>query len=315
MRHIQPRAIFLTIIALGLSTSLFADLTLRIVDCPRSVWIFSPLIITAELQNNGNSPLLVPVTEFDGPGWTFEIKSNEQWKWYNTGFTACGIGSRLVWLQPGDRYLFQYDLNLLTVKQDTVEVRASLNSSGECQQLSNVQPPPKYPTKKIRDIPEGVVSLIECWKGELKSEPHKIDIELPDSESEQEILKEALAGKYSLLPQERGDYTTLANSFRQLYQAHPKSFYTYAAAFYAPPSAYPAPYIYSMPLLFEAQPNNPLTPYARLLWVLDVVEKSNDPYFKDRLPHYDIPALNLPDALNKYLEQEISEMKKARIAE
>jgi hypothetical protein len=308
MLKTQYKIVVLAISVFGISTLSFADLALRIVDVPQSVWIYSPLIVTAELFNNGNSAILVPVEGFGGNGWGFELKSNNKWKGYDTGFIADGIGTKLVWLKPNESYFVQSDLHLASQKEGTVELRAAIESSGECQQLEHGWPPPSYPVKKISDITKDVVYLIECWKGYITSEPRKVKIELPDNESDRKILTEALAGKYSELSNDRrNDVFTIAHSFSTMMKLFPQSHYTYVAAFYAPPSAFPVQYWYSMPLLLKTQPNSPLTPYARVQLILETLYRQDNPAYEGRFPAIDVSKQNLPAALEKYVKQQIAE--------
>jgi len=244
------------------SSESIAAVTVMIVDAPDKTLLYSPIRITAVIENVGNS------TEAISLDWGFEVNSGNEFIPLPRDWQYDGVENFVAILDPGEKYYIsefvgQTMESVFKKKGEGVyELRIILSGSGEC---------PSYINKTYtlqRDLSAPGERAI-CWKGKVYSEPVKIAVENPNSKEDLEVLEFVKSGKALNLMGSTEDwsapYPTRSNfshSYRFLLDKYPNNYYTYVAGLHNAAGSGNS-HLVLMQFL-ELQPQNPLRKYALL---------------------------------------------------
>lgn len=288
------RATALGILLVVLGSPAWAEVTVSIVDHPAWVLRYSPVFLTARVSNQGSEPVLVPADRYSSNCYFAESARHGQPLEERQRFDAVSGPDRVVWLEPGESWLFRVDLQPWLVEPGTYQARVGLRGNGEC-----ILQPTGSEVYPLTPVPhEGRLQRYQCWEGEIRSEIVSIEVVEPDTATDREALAFVKSPEYPLnmgYRSERDMVLRLQLGYQFLRERFPASHYTYVGGFYRSKSAK------TFQELTTLQPNHPLSPYARLEWALAVVRSAQH----DEGVPFSISDLDLPSGLREYLAQEM----------
>lgn len=257
-----------------------AAITVDIVDYPTRVLVYSPMLVTVRVVNHGPDPELMPANVLIKIGSTPDKLS-----WYSPVKSS---GGSVIWLEPGDAWLFQVDLGRFwTHKPGQIYVVAGMQSDGKCLHLATGAE--AFPLKLVHET--GTRKLYECWSGTVFSDEAVIAIELPSAPMDIEAL-EFFEGKNFLggIPA-----AGVWAGSDLLMERFPTSEVTYAIGLQhckKNPSC--------LQELLDHQPLHPLRSHARFRLAMALLETGHESRAKD---------IDLPEGLKQYFLQEVRKSK------
>ncbi|NJL29181.1 MAG: hypothetical protein HC897_15515 [Thermoanaerobaculia bacterium] len=238
-----PRIVGLLLLAL-VAGSADAQVGVKILAAPTSVFSYEPVFVTFEVRNHGSEPVLIPLTGCHGVGTVLEAGlQGEPLK------DRCAIydlpDGPYVWLPAGGRRVMLLPIPHLGY-DGLFEIEAVVRTTGKCS--GAIVGEVRLPSPPIRED-EHMGRYFDCWEGEARSQRILVNVEVPTSEVDRaaaELIKAPF----------RGDpMVGLTLNIRQLREQFPTSHYTYAAGAIGGSA---------LGLIFAAtqQPDNPLNPFA-----------------------------------------------------
>lgn len=243
-----------TLVLLALSGLLLTDLAwaqveVRILAAPERVYSFEPVPVVFEARNEGAAGLAIPAEGSGGEeGGYLEIGPTGE-ELEIASLIHDGVPRRLVWLEPGERWLFLQDV--APGSEGRFDIRAVLRSLGQC--TGRPVGPHRQSIKAVREVGLVVPSRPnDCWEGEARSERLTVTVQVPDTEVDRS------AAEFLELDHVRWKNNwkaSLIYQLRELFERFPTSHYTYAA--FKAAGDYP-----SMLNVVILQPDNPLNPWV-----------------------------------------------------
>jgi len=271
-----------------------ADVAVEIVDYPTSVLRYSPVFVTGRIYNRGSSPVLVPVSNYTANRYFVEVGRTPESLTEQRLASASTASSDLVWLKPGQSWLFRVDIGFWLWSDDLGRyfIRVGLNGNGEC--LYRSWGDEGLPLKAL--VKEPGREIYECWSGHEVSEIISIDVHEPDAAIDRQALEFIRSTEFPVnCCLEDRFYLRLQFGAAALLKQFPTSHYTYAGIFLGGMNA-PE----SLQRLLELQPTHPLTPYTRLQRALALINTGRGA----EVTPSSVDALDLPEVLKDYLMQE-----------
>jgi hypothetical protein len=262
----------------------WGGLDIQIIDCPSRVLVYSPILVTAKIENRGSEPVLVPTS-----GYFIEYgPAPEALSAYRPVVTKGG--GAVVWLEPGSSWLFQVDLGGSWVhKPGRLFIAGAIKSDGRCQHVATGAEP--FPLKLVHETT--VSKWYECWSGSASSTVEFIDIVGPDTAADREAL--AYYESPGFLSMRGYPNLGIWAGHQQLMERFPTSQVTYGVTFHAcdeNPGC--------LRQLLDLQPSHPLTPHTRLQLALALLRSGRGAEVTDAF----IDGLGLADGLKQYLLQQ-----------
>lgn len=245
----NPKTLFpLALWGLLLPSLAWGHVEVEILAAPQRVYSFEPVLVVFEARNEGAVGLAIPAEgsggeegaylEIGPTGETLEIASLVYDGWPN----------RLVWLEPGERWLFLQDVT--PGFEGRFDIQAVLRSLGEC--TGRPVGPHRQSMKAVREVGELVPSRpYDCWNGTARSQRVTVTVEVPDTAVDRS------AAEFLELDHVRWKNNwkaSLIYRVRELFDRFPTSHHTYAAFRAA------GDYL-SMLDVVILQPDNPLNPW------------------------------------------------------
>lgn len=274
------------------NSAVWGVVDVQVVDSPSSVLRYSPILVTARVQNLGSEPVLIPATDNTVSRYFVEIGRSEGSLWELQMPLSDGSSGAVVWLKPGESWLFQVDVGPWIPESGTHVIRAGLVSTGKCQYRATGKE--AFPLKAVAKGPG--YEAYECWTGREVSGIRSIDIREPESAVDRDALAFVRSSEFPVdCCLEGRFYLRLQFGAASLLQRFPNSHYAYVGGFYA---AEKSPD--SLQRLIDLQPAHPLTPYTRFRSALALIR--SDP---KKLSPEQVSSLDIPAALKEYLLQEL----------
>ncbi len=279
----------LWILCLLLAPASWAEVTVEIVDYPSRILMYTPILVTAKVENTGTTPVLIPTTgDSSTSHFIMTGATPEKFAVYNPVLTDGG--GYTTWLKPGEARFFQVDVgHFWFYELGRLYLKARIQSNGKCLYIGTEE---EALSRKVVDERMGF-KWYECWSGSVTSDVVFVDIVEPDTIIDREALEYYLSMDLPM-PAMRGENgLRLLTARIELSERFPSSYYDYAARFYA--------YYLSVPGadLPELQPNHPLTPYLRFQLAQALLRKGQEA--RVTVPFVD--GLGLPDGVEQYLLQ------------
>lgn len=222
-----------------------AQIAVKILDAPASVFSFEPVYVTFEVRNEGKKLVDIPGDGCSGAGAFVEVGPRGG-PFYDPFPIYDCTPNQIITLAPGTRWLFFQKVQLGA--QGEYEVRAVLRSSGQC--LGQPFRSQRERLEAARHVVTGTAPY-DCWAGDEASQRVPVGVKVPDSEID------LAAAEYLEIDNPRwsgGNWkSALIHRVRDLFRQFPTSHYTYAA--YS--SAFSA---FGMLNVVILQPDNPLNP-------------------------------------------------------
>lgn len=266
----------------------WADIDVRIVDYPSQVLLYSPILVTVRVANQGSTPLLIPASNGTSNGYFVEYGPGpESLSTYRPILTKGA--SSVVWLKPGSSWLFQVDLGRFWIHEPgRIFVAGGVASTGKCQHVAT-----GTETFPLRVVHETAVSKwYECWSGHVSSSVVSIDIVEPNTTIDREALDYYESPSFVSM---RG-YPNLGvwAGYHLLLERFPTSQLTYVVGFHACDENASC-----LQQLLDLQPSHPLSPYTRLQLSLALLGSGRSAEVTASF----VEGLGLPDGLEQYLLQ------------
>lgn len=270
----------------------YADIVVRIVDIPTQVPQYSPVFVTASIENTGKDSVLVPANEFSGSN--FEIGHSPDQLSTFLPFLATG-GGRSVWLHPGDVFYYRQDLNREMQNTGRYFIRALLRSTGECQYRPSS--PDDLPVVLLNDDP--AVHIVQCWAGSVRSEIKEVEVVEPNGPTDGAALEYIKSEEYPVKCCINGRFQNrIIFGYGRLLNRFPTSHYTFVGAMF---NAHSLPR--ELEKILKLQPEHPMAVYMRLGLALALIENNRE---AEVTPEF-IATLKLKPAHEAYLGQVLRE--------
>jgi hypothetical protein len=281
--------VFKTLLAALLtSASVGAEtLVVEILEPPTTVWTYSPVHLTVAVTNYESHGVLVPL---DGFGIETALEG-ESLRPANLG-AGSTVADRVVWLEPGARWLDRLDVSTFLVAPGTYQVRANLRSFGQCRVLCSL-----VHTIPVPPVGKGHFAdyRYECWKGDSDSEVVTITSAPPPGENDAAALEWLRSDQYPGFRDPR-PFFELTTGYTWLKERFPQSYYTYVGGLYGNTGFTPRA-VAVLEELLVLQPSHPLTSETRLRLALAKARNGVPISLEKEMDH-------LPASLAAYLEQE-----------
>lgn len=274
--------------------AVWAGVRVEIVDHPAKVLQWSPVLITAQIANDGPETVLVSVGRRDnyfvetGP-----VGGELVGRIDLTGTTGTHPVKKL---QPGDTWLFQFDVRKWMSDPGHYQARVGFRGKGYCFLKKAV-------AEELGAMPsmEGRRSSghkrpqpYECWEGQVFSQEVSVQVDEPTRTVDREALKYIESSDY---PVPVGGFYRVMHGSRYLKERFPDSHYTYVSVFYGSRD---------FDWLLRVQPDHPLTPYTKLKAVL---KRSQEAEWCSESAAVYAAELKLPHSLEQYALQTVLEMR------
>ncbi|MCI0603094.1 hypothetical protein L0156_08760 [bacterium] len=294
---------YITVLIILFFSSLIAlaseqPLSVEIVDSSDSVLLYSPVCLTGVIRNSSSRDVLVPVNEMWEKGWRFEVsRSNETLPSHDFG------GDRgtdhMIFLRPGEKYFFSYNIGHYLVNEGVYEVRAVLNSSGRC--LLNDAAKGKYQAVRLPE--NGPARFYQCWSGKIKSSSVTILVSKPVVREDMEALEFVRSKQFyksiglpqMMKPERPLETYDFSYAYDVLKERFPGSYYTYVAGLYKQRTAANGA-VGILQELMTLQPNHPLSRYTKF-------ELARWQQEYPMYPLMDVSTSGLSQALKEYIAQ------------
>lgn len=224
-----------------------AQVEVKILAAPERVFSYEPVIVVFEARNEGAAGLAIPADDSGGDeGGYLEIGPTGE-ALEIASLVYDGVPTRLVWLEPGDRWLFMKVV--APGREGDFDIQAVLRSLGQC--TGRPVGPHRSSIKRVREV--GLVAPsrpYDCWEGEARSQRVTVTVEVPSTEAD------LAAAEFLDLdhPKWRSWKVNFVYTFKELSERFPTSHYTYAALHSAGGSL-------AMVDAVILQPDNPLNPW------------------------------------------------------
>jgi hypothetical protein len=290
----MKRIITTGILLLIFACPAWAKVTISIVDHPDWVLRYSPVFITAKIVNEGTDPVLIPADDYSLNRYFVETGKSGGTLEERRQFDASVSKDEVLWLRPGESWLFRTDVQPWMTLPGEYQARTGLRGNGEC--ILRPTGAEAFPVLPIEH--ETGVQRYQCWKGEILSNTVTIAVLEPtsaaDIESREYLQSMDVPSKIDC--KSEGELPTcLRFAYKRLREKHPASHYTYVGGFYRAGRSAQA-----LQDLLTMQPDHPLTPYTRLQWALAVVRGE----CRSARANIAVSDLELPSGLSEYLAQE-----------
>lgn len=295
------KRLFALAVLSSVGSPLLADVGVRIVDYPSRVLRFSPIFITAKITNHGKDPVLVPATNHTESRYLIEKGRTADGLAEFSPYESTGGGS-VVWLKPGESWLFRADIGPWSQDPGSYFVRAGVHSTGRCQHQSTGTE--TFPLKLLEK--HTGTTLYECWAGHAASNVVAIEVVEPTAAIDREALDYVRSPDFPIsCCGDQKFHLRLQFGAAALLERFPTSHYTYVGALYACTKAPDC-----LQRLLESQPLHPLTSYARLERELALIETGRT----QEVTVSSVQQMNLPGPLKEYLLQESRKPRRSQAA-
>lgn len=280
----------------------WADVRVEILDHPAQVLQYSPVLITAQIVNDGPDPAIVAVGRWMTNGYFVETGPLDGELVKRSEFSGTRAYTGVKKLRPGGTWLFQLDVREWMSAPGQYRARVGVHGEGRCL-LEKVVARDLEATLILdrRGSKRKGPAPYECWEGVVFSQEVTVQVNEPTSSIDTEALKYIMSPDY---PVELGSelaslhFYRLMHGARYLKDRFPKSHYTYAAGYYG---------CGGTPVciedLLELQPGNPLEPYMRQQLALAMLKAGR----ADEVTSSFIESLQLPGGLKEYVDQRVAE--------
>ncbi len=273
----------------------WADVRVEIVDQPATVLQWSPVLITAQIVNDGPDAAIVPAGRWMQNGYFVETGPSDGELSKKSLLTGSDVSTSVRKLQPGATWLFQIDVRAWMTEPGHYRARVGVHGGGRCFLKKTVaddlgvSPIDHRPTTKKGPRP------YECWEGSVFSREVTVRVDELTSTVDREALKYILSPDYPVPVGglETLDFFRLMHGSRYLKERFPESHYTYVSVFYGSRD---------YDCLLRVQPDHPLAKYSRLM---NVVKRTSDGVCVGSAGS--VPELGLPNSLERYALQQIRE--------
>lgn len=249
----RPILLPLVLGSLLLSTTTSGEIQLEIVGAPEQVYSYEPVPVVYEARNAGSVGVAIPAEGCGGLGGYLEVGPAGESLQVPFLVNDC-VPDRLVWLEPGERWLFLQDVT--PGEEGLFEIQAVLRSRATCTGR------PAGPHRKL--ITGDAGKPYECWEGEVRSQRIAVTVDKPTTAEDRSAAE--------FLMHERPNWKSnwkrqLASMYRELFERFPGSHYTYAAA--RAGADFPA-----MVNVVILQPDNPLNPWVAGAMAVQLAHRS-----------------------------------------
>ncbi len=286
--------IFVALVVMMLVASVaWADIEVEILDYPESVLLHSPVFITAQIVNNGSSPVLLAVDRSSANRSFVQLaKANDEFSEW-TGFAGTAARDDLIKLNSGGSWLFQADIRPRTSEVGVYKVRAGVQGDGLCVLIPDQAEALEARLTDDWHESEGHIGprMYKCWEGRAISREVTVEVTEPTKEVDRDARTYIMSSEY---PVEIGSalkvphFDRIITGARDLKERFPTSHYTYVALFYGRRE---------YDWLLETQPNHLLTPYTLMMRAMDPLKPQEQPSGTAMI------GTVLPDGLEKYISQ------------
>lgn len=281
------RALLVVALCGGMVSAASAEVLVRIADLPTTVLRYSPVFVTAAIQNTGAEAILVPVSGLSDSRYVVELGRTEESLTEVAPFDSSG-GGQAVLLPPGGIWYFRVDIGARVQDLGAYVIQVGLTSTGECQFRPNATE-----RGQVRAIdPNPFHETYACWAGRVLSPVAVFVVVDPTGPTDAAALEYVRSSEFpvSCCLNDRFNLRLQFGS-AALLQRFPASHYTYVAGLYAgahDPEA--------LAKLERLQPTNVLTPYLRIARSLALAEQG-------RTDEAVSSAAAIPDRLRPFVEQ------------
>ncbi len=266
-----------------------AHVSVEVADYPARVFNYSPVFITGVVENHGPEPVLLPEARFRENGYLIETGPTKENLKELIPYRFDGGGTPLVWLQPGESWLFQMEIGQFLPVSGSVVIRVGLRSTGQCYYFP--QGGEEFPLKLLNENGDRGDPMYECWTGHVVSDPVTIDFVEPDSAVDRQAMDYLQSPESGVAPFLNANWDVpLQKAVSPLWDRFPTSHYTYAGMLRG---CMKSPEC--LQKLLDLQPSHPLTPYTRFQKALTSITSGDE---------VSLQALDIPSALKDYLVQE-----------
>lgn len=266
------------------------DIHVRIADSPDQVSSYSPVFITGAVENSGSESVLIPAGNYSDCRYFIETGTTPE-NLQEIAPYRFEVGSiPLVWLRPGESWLFQMEIGRYLPVSGSVIIRLGLKSTGQCvyRPVGNEE----FPLKLLYKNSD--VQKYDCWVGDVVSDSVDIRLVVPSSAVDREAMEYLRSPESGIEPYLRSNWDLpLKRVAANLWERFPTSHYAYVGIFQASAKSPEG-----LNKLLEVQPSHPLTPYTRFMKALATIRSV------DRKEDVSFEALDIPTALKDYLAQE-----------
>ncbi|MCP3982258.1 MAG: hypothetical protein GY716_23380 [bacterium] len=277
----------------------WADVRVEIVDHPAQVLQWSPVLITAQIVNDGPDAAIVPTGRWMQNGYFVETGPSDGELSAKSLLTGSDASTNVRKLQPGSTWLFQIDVREWMSEPGHYRARVGVHGGGRCflekavaEDLGATAIAQKRRARKQKGP-----KPYECWEGSVFSQEVTVQVDEPTSTVDREALKYIQSPDY---PVAIGGFFRVMHGARYLKERFPESHYTYVSVFYSGGD---------FDWLLRVQPDHPLTPYTRMKAVMGRSQKSG--WCSESATAY-ASELQLRPSLEQYALQMVREMRASR---
>lgn len=277
-----------------------AGVIVQIGDVPAQVLRYSPVFVTASVQNTGSEPILIPASEIGDSHFFLEIGHSPDALSVFAPHSGSG-GGKSVWIKPGQSWYFRVEVGGAMQNLGKYVLRAGLTSTGECR--FPVQSPGDPPAVKTNLSP--VYPGYQCWTGSVLSDIFEVEVVEPDGPTDRAALEFIKSDEFPVkCCMENRFHHRILHGFGPLLERFPTSHYTFAGALWhgsiSPELA---------EKILNIQPNHPMAVYLRLEWALGLVETGREADVTSEF----VAQLKLKPALEAYLNQVLQEKRRPKL--
>lgn len=276
-----------------------ADVTVRIVDIPTEVLRYSPVFVTARIENTGSAPVLIPITNLTSNRYTIELGTTADALTELQPLASTG-GGDLRWLKPGEAWFVSHDIGPWLHRVGEHVVRVGLTSTGECDYHATGAE--AFPIDWVKKEPG--LEIVRCWSGRSISDSIHVTVREPESSTDKSALEFVRSAAFPVTCCLNDRFQLrLQFGVASLLEKFPTSHYTFVAALYG---ANKCPDCLAR--LEVLQPTHPLRVYAKLQAALALLQSGQLSRVDDKY----VADLRLPIGLKDYLEQERRESDRSK---